>query len=114
MSRLEPVDPATATGTTASGRMAGLDADELDASRWGHSADPKVAAALRFAREVNARRGRVSDGDIAGVRAAGFDDRDIAAIVGHVALNVLTNDFNLVAQTEIDFPEVTPMMRKAA
>jgi len=49
MSRLEPVDPATATGTTASGRMAGLDADELDASRWGHSADPKVAAALRFA-----------------------------------------------------------------
>ena len=56
----------------------------------------------------------MSDGDIAGVRAAGFDDRDIAAIVGHVALNVLTNDFNLVAQTEIDFPEVTPMMRKAA
>jgi len=56
----------------------------------------------------------VSDEDIAGVRPSGFDDRDIAATVGHVALNVLTNDFNIVAQTEIDFPEVTPMMRKAA
>jgi hypothetical protein len=27
---------------------------------------------------------------------------------------VLTNYFNLVAQTEIDFPEVRPMVRKAA
>jgi alkylhydroperoxidase family enzyme len=94
--------------------MVGLDADELDASRRGGSADAKVSAALRFAREVNAQRGHVSDEDIARVRAAGYDDRDIAAIVGHVALNVLTNYFNLVAQTEIDFPEVRPMVRKAA
>jgi len=99
---------------TAVGRMVGLDADELDASRRGGSADAKVSAALRFAREVNAQRGHVSDEDIARVRAAGYDDRDIAAIVGHVALNVLTNYFNLVAQTEIDFPEVRPMVRKAA
>lgn len=56
----------------------------------------------------------MSDEDIARVRAAGYDDRDIAAIVGHVALNVLTNYFNLVAQTEVDFPEVRPMVRKAA
>ena len=36
---------------TAVGRMVGLDADELHASRRGGSADPKVSAALRFARE---------------------------------------------------------------
>jgi uncharacterized peroxidase-related enzyme len=99
---------------TAVGGMVGLDAGELDASRRGRSADAKAAAALRFALEVNARRGQVSDEDIARVRAAGYDDRDIAAIVGHVALNVLTNAINLVAQTELDFPEVTPMLPEAA
>ena len=56
----------------------------------------------------------MSDEDVAQVRAAGYDDRDIAAIIGHVALNVLTNYFNVVAQTEVDFPEVRPTVRKAA
>jgi hypothetical protein len=31
-----------------------------------------------------------------------------------VALNVLTNYFNRVALTEIDFPELTPSLAKAA
>jgi alkylhydroperoxidase family enzyme len=94
--------------------MVGLSESELASSREGSSSDPKVAAALQFAQTVNAKRGNVSDDEIAHVRAAGYDDGDIAAIVGHVALNVFTNYFNLVAETVIDFPEVVPGMAKAA
>ena len=91
---------------TALGRRVGIEEHELALSRAGESSDPSVAAALRFARAVNEKRGRVSDRDLAEVRTAGYDDADIAAIVGHVVLNALTNYFNGVAQTEIDFPEV--------
>lgn len=99
---------------TAVGRLVGVDDGELARSRVGESSDPKVAAALRFARAVTEKRGGVSDHDLADVRAAGYDDADIAAIVGQVALNVLTNYFNRVAQTEIDFPEVERSFRAAA
>jgi uncharacterized peroxidase-related enzyme len=99
---------------TAIGGLVGIDEHELAHNRTGESHDPKVTAALKFAQAVNAKRGDVSDDDLAQVRAAGYDDADIAAIVGHVAINVLTNYFNLVAQPVVDFPEVTPGVAKAA
>jgi hypothetical protein len=34
----------------------------------------------------------------------GVTDAEIAEIVGHVALNVLTNYFNVLADVEIDWP----------
>jgi alkylhydroperoxidase family enzyme len=54
------------------------------------------------------RRGGVSDADVEQVRAAGYSDGEIAEIVAHVAFTVLTNYFNKVADTDIDFPVVTP------
>jgi hypothetical protein len=48
----------------------------------------------------------VSAQDLELVRAAGYQDGEIVEIVAHVALNILTNYLNLVAQTEVDFPEV--------
>ena len=51
-------------------------------------------------------RGEVLHADVEAVRAAGFSDGEIAEIVANIALNVFTNYFNLVAQTEIDFPKV--------
>jgi uncharacterized peroxidase-related enzyme len=97
---------------TALGQGAGLSADEIAAAREGSTADPKAAAALRFARVVVDRRGDVRDQDLANVRAAGYTDGDLAEIIGHVALNVFTNYFNRAAQTDIDFPLVPA--RKAA
>lgn len=49
-------------------------------------------------------RGNVSNDVLGRVRAAGFDDGEIAEIVAHVALNVLTNYFDHVAQPEVGFP----------
>ncbi|WP_370468085.1 carboxymuconolactone decarboxylase family protein, partial [Pseudomonas sp. EA_65y_Pfl1_P113] len=59
-----------------------------------------------FARKVLDARGRVSDADLAAVRLAGFSDAQVIEIVASVALNVLTNYINNVAETDIDFPVV--------
>ncbi|WP_287165233.1 hypothetical protein [Rhodococcus sp. (in: high G+C Gram-positive bacteria)] len=46
-----------------------------------------------------------SDEHIAGLRAYGYGDREIADVVGIVALNVLTGAFNLVAGVKPDEPD---------
>lgn len=86
--------------------LAMLDEAEMAANRRGHSADAKADVALIFARKVAETRGRVSDADLAAVRLAGFSDAHVIEIVTNVALNVLTNFVNNVADTDIDFPVV--------
>jgi uncharacterized peroxidase-related enzyme len=87
--------------------VAKLSGDEIEAARNGHSSDAQADAALGFARKVAESRGRVSDSDLASLRIAGFDDAAVIEIVVNVALNVLTNYVNNVAQTDIDFPKVS-------
>lgn len=91
---------------SALGKMAGLKPDEIDASRESHSADAKTDAGLQFVQAVVVQKGEVSNGVLDKVRAAGYSDAEIIEMVAHVALNIFTNYFNLVAQTEIDFPHV--------
>lgn len=91
---------------TALGRMAGLSAKELTSAQHGESSDAKAAVALRFAKKLVRERGAVTNQDVEELRQAGFDDGDITEIVGNVALNIFTNYFNHVAETEIDFPLV--------
>ena len=89
---------------TLLGGKAGLTNDEVLSARGGTSADPKSAAALAFAQKVVNDRGIVSDDDVAGLREHGFTDGDIAEIVANTALNIFTNYFNHVAETDVDFP----------
>lgn len=96
-----------------SGKHAGLSPADIDAARRGESAAPKTAAILRFARAVLARRGAVSDEDLAAAREAGITDAELIEIVGHVALNVLTNYTNNVARTTVDFPRAKPLAATA-
>ena len=85
----------------------GLSEEDIQDSRRGVSPDSKVEAVLRFARQIVDKRGGVSDGDVAQVRKAGWDDAEITEVVANVALNVYTNYFNRVAETEMDFPEAS-------
>jgi uncharacterized peroxidase-related enzyme len=98
---------------TTIGRHAGLANDEMARNRRGGSTDPKAAAAIAFARAVNAGRGDVTDLDFDAVRRAGHDDAEIVEIVAVVALNVFTNYLNKAARTEIDFPRA-PALTAAA
>lgn len=90
--------------------VAKLSPSELDAARDGHSEDAATEVALQFALRVAQSRGRVSDADIATLRLAGFDDAAVVEIVANVAVNVLTNYINNVAQTTVDFPMVQARM----
>lgn len=86
--------------------LAKLSPEELAANRNGGSLDSKAHAAVRFAAKVASTRGKVTDADVAAVRAAGFSDAQLIEIVAVVAENFLTNLLNNVIQTEIDFPVV--------
>jgi uncharacterized peroxidase-related enzyme len=99
---------------SAIGQMVGLKAEEIAASRVGHSADAKRAAGLQFVQAVVANRGEVSDDAFAQVKAAGFGDGDIAELVANVAINIFTNYFNFIARTEVDFPRVSPHRESSA
>lgn len=87
--------------------VARLSSDEIDAARDFRSTDARAGAALRFARRVAELQGRVSDVDLEALKNAGFDEAETIEIVATVALNVLTNYVNNVAQTDIDFPAVS-------
>lgn len=89
---------------TAVGRMVGLTADQIRDSRLGTAVDANTDTLIRFARKVVEARGRISESDLEEMRAAGFDDGSIAEVIANVALNIFTNYFNNVAETDIDFP----------
>ena len=90
---------------TAIGGMLGLTASQLEDAYTADSTDPQIAAALHFAQELVQNQGHISDEELAKVREAGYGDAEISEIVAHVALNVFTNYFNTVAETEVDFPK---------
>jgi uncharacterized peroxidase-related enzyme len=98
---------------TAIGRLTGLTDEEIEDSRRGASPDRRADAVLRFARKVLVLRGRVSDADVNQLRAAGLTDGEIAEVVAGIVLTVFTNYFNLVADTEVDFPVPEPLAATA-
>ncbi|MEO6980695.1 MAG: carboxymuconolactone decarboxylase family protein [Mucilaginibacter sp.] len=87
-------------------KLVHIDAAALKNARNGEAADAKTAAVLKFANVLLDKKGRVSDADVDAAKAAGLTDGEIGEVVGHVGLNVLTNYFNNVANTVIDFPVV--------
>jgi len=91
---------------TAIGKMLGLPDSESEAARHGRSESAKNQAALRFAHELIAQKGQVTNADFAVIRAAGWNDAEIAEMIADVALNLFTNYFNLAAQVDVDFPKI--------
>ena len=104
-----------ASAHTAIGKGAGLDAEELSSSLQGESADAKTQAALSFVKKAVMVRGWVDNDDVQALRDAGYSDGEVVEIVAHIGINLLTNYFNHIVGTDIDFPVVrTPDAAKAA
>jgi len=95
-------------------KLNGLEMDDLELNRTGHSTDPKADAALQFAYKVAKSRGHVEDADFAAVRAAGFSDAEIVDIVAETAFSFITNLFNNTFQTETDATFPALHVKKAA
>jgi uncharacterized peroxidase-related enzyme len=85
-------------------KLVNIDVDSLQNARNGVAADKKTDAVLKFALVLLYKKGLVDAEDVNVAKVAGLTDGEIGEIVGHVALNVLTNYFNNTAKTVIDFP----------
>lgn len=82
---------------TAAARDLGITDDEIARARQGTSADPKIAVMVSYGLRVHTAPATITDDQIAELTRYGYSDREIADVVGIVALNVLTGAFNLVA-----------------
>jgi uncharacterized peroxidase-related enzyme len=103
-----------AAAHNAIGKLVGLSEEVIYNSRLLQTNDSKTNAALSFANTLVEKKGLVNDQDVASVKAAGFSDGEVAEIVAHTALNIFTNYFNNVANTEVDFPKVELLKEVAA
>lgn len=92
--------------TFIGGNIAKVDAPELDAARRAESNDPHVAALLRLSNAIAENAGDVDEATIAEARAAGVTDKEIGEVVANLALNILTNYFNVLADVENDWPVI--------
>lgn len=90
----------------AIGKMAGLTPEQITDARHSEADDPKHDVALKFARAVITKRGEIADADFEHMKTAGFTEGEIAEVIANIALNIFTNYFNHIAQTEIDFPRI--------
>lgn len=91
---------------SAIGKMVGLEDDEIVRSRQVTSDNRKVDALLKFATRIVKKRGFLTNEDLRDVREAGNSEAEVSEVVAVVVLNIYTNYFNHIAQTEIDFPKV--------
>lgn len=87
--------------------IAKVDAVELDSARRAESTDAHVAALLKLSNTIAENAGDVDDVDVKAARAAGVTDEEIGEIVANLALNVLTNYFNVLAHVDNDWPVVS-------
>jgi len=94
---------------TAIGGMVGLTKEEIQDGRRGTATDTRANAVLNLAGSILNGRGRIDDAEYAAARNAGLDDAEIAETVANVALNILTNYFNNLVQTAVDFPAAPPL-----
>lgn len=99
-------DYCLAAHTYIGEKLVKADPAVLHAARTGNSTDTKTEAILQLAKTLISKNGLVNDEDVNKAKNAGISDAEIAETVAHTALNVLTNYFNNLANTEIDFPTV--------
>lgn len=86
----------------------GVDTFEAGRNLAGQSSNARTEAILQFVRAVVAGRGRIEDsaGELSHLRGHGVTDEEIVEIIANIALNLYTNYFNQIVDTEIDFPPV--------
>ena len=90
---------------SAIGKTVGLTTEQVRDARQGTAVDSKSNAILKLTTQLVEQRGLVSDSDLSAARNAGVTDAEITEIVANTALNLFTNYFNHVAETEVDFPK---------
>jgi AhpD family alkylhydroperoxidase len=89
---------------TAGGQAAGLSEQETIDIRRGQVDDPKLNTLLALAREQTGNVGSVQDSTWQAGLDAGWTDAELTETSAHVTLNLFTNYFNHLVQTDLDRP----------
>lgn len=89
---------------TLIGKAAGLQENEILEARKGNSKDTKEKAILLFVKNVVDKKGLVSDEEVETLKAAGVSHKELVEIIFIININIFTNYFNHITDTEIDFP----------
>ena len=97
-SEINGCDYCLAAHTFFGGKV-GLSDEAISQARAG-----TLSAVAALAQQITARRGQLSDEQIAAAREAGLTDSKIVEVVAQVTLLTLTNYLNNIAATDIDFP----------
>lgn len=91
---------------TLIGKGAGLSEAAIRAARSGTAEGAQDKALVELAIKIVRQRGVLADSDLADAAAAGVDHGLVIEVTANVALNVLTNYTNHIADTDVDFPAV--------
>ena len=78
----------------------------IRAARSGTAEGEQDKALVELAIKIVRQRGVLADSDLADAAAAGVDHGLVIEVTANVALNVLTNYTNHIADTDVDFPAV--------
>ncbi len=89
---------------TLAGKAAGLTDQETVAIRRGQVDHPRTAALVTLVREQAAEAGHVADATWQAALDAGWSDTELTETSAVVALNLFTNSFNHLVQTDLDLP----------
>jgi uncharacterized peroxidase-related enzyme len=101
-------DYCTAAHTVLA-KQAGMSENDTLAARRGEASDEKTKALITFVLKLRDASGWVEDRDVQDLKGAGYSDGAVAEAVANYALNVFTNYFNHVNETEVDFPKAPAM-----
>lgn len=93
-----------ATHIAASKRI-GMNGSDIQAALDGHSPDAREDVVLQFARQLVEYRGDLTGREFYALRDAGYSDEEIVEVIGAVLVNIFTNYFNTVIQTELEAPD---------
>ncbi|MDB6081544.1 MAG: hypothetical protein JWO53_816 [Chlamydiia bacterium] len=89
---------------TAIAKSMSINEEAIMQARNASASDKKTGAILRFAQSVVQKQGNVTDKEVQELKANNVSDQEICEIILIITLNTLTNYFNKVVNTDVDFP----------
>jgi len=96
---------------TAIAKGHGLSEEQTVKIRKGEPVgDDRIDAIVTFAARIVETKGFVEDQDLEQFKNAGFDDSAVVDLIVAYSLNVLTNTFNHINETQVDFPKVPELV----
>ena len=83
----------------------GLSEEDIVAVRRGSPKDEKQAALVTFVQRILDTKGLVEDANLRAFRDAGYDDAQVCEVITLIGQKMMSNYFNHIHDTELDFPK---------